>query len=129
MTIGLRHVGLVALLVGISQAHADVQWRSVRGAELRGIFVDHELADRVHYAYQFRGDGTFTGFNMSKEIRGTWRLDANEFCWTQRKSTPIEECFEVARRGSEIRFLRDGYEAFSGNLSPLKAQIPPGEPR
>jgi hypothetical protein len=25
------------------------------------------LADGVHYAYQFRGDGTFTGFAMGRD--------------------------------------------------------------
>src|SRR5438477_13041559 len=36
-------------------------------------------------------DGTFTGFNMGKEIHGTWRLDGSKFCWTQHKSVPPEE--------------------------------------
>ena len=93
------------------------------------MFIDHELADGAHYAYQFRGNGTFTGFNMGKEIHGTWRLAENEFCWTQRKSMAVEECFEVERRGNEMRLLRDGYETFSGKLSPLKAQAPTGESR
>lgn len=113
---------LVAVLVGVAQAQAGVVWKSVRGVELRVVFIDHELADGVHYAYQFRGNGTFTGFNMGKEIQGTWRSAGSDFCWRQRKSAPAEECFEVKRRGSQIRFLQDGYEAFSGNLSPLKAQ-------
>lgn len=123
------HLLLAVALVMVTHAQADVPWRSVRGAELRAMFIDHELADGVHYAYQFRRNGTFTGFNMGREIRGTWRLAGNEFCWTQRKSTPVEECFEIERRGSEIRFLRDSYEAFSGKMSPLKAQVPTGEPR
>jgi hypothetical protein len=125
----LSHLGLVALLVGLSHAQADVPWRTVRGAELRGLFVNHELADGVHYAYQFRSGGMFTGFGMGREIHGTWRVAGNEFCWTQRKSTPGEECFEVERRGNEIRFLREGDEAFSGNLFPRRAQVPTGEPR
>ena len=125
----LRHLGLVALLACISPAQADIQWRSVRVAELRGLFVDHELADGVHYAYQFRGNGTFTGFAMGKEIHGTWRLAGNEFCWMQRKFTAVEECFEVERRGDEIRLLRDGYETLSGTLSPVKGQAIKGAPR
>jgi hypothetical protein len=120
---------LAAVLVGVAHAQAGAVWKSVRGAELRAMFIDHELADGVHYAYQFRSGGNFTGFAMGKEIHGTWRLAGNEFCWMQRRFTAVEECFEVERRGSEIRFLRDGYEAFSGNLSPLKAQVPTGEPR
>ena len=125
----LHRFWLLALLVGISHALADVQWRSVRGEDLRAMFIDHELADGVHYAYQFRGDGTFSGVAMGKEIHGVWRLDGNEFCWMQSKFTAVEECFALERRGKEIRFLRDGYEAFSGNLSPLNAQVPTGQPR
>src|SRR2546427_7786452 len=124
-----NHLLLAAVLVGVAHAQADVGWRGVRGADLRGMFVDHEFADGVHYAFQFRGDGTFTGFDMGKEIRGTWRSAGNEFCWTQRKSIPAEECFGVERRGSQIRFLRDSYEAFSGNVSALKPQEPSGQLR
>jgi len=122
---------LLAVLIGGAASHArsEALWQAVRGADLHTIFSDHELADGVHYAYQFRGDGTFTGFAMGKEIHGTWRLAGNEFCWMQRKFTAVEECFEVERRGSEIRFLRDGYESFSGNLSPIKAQAPSRVPR
>ena len=124
-----HHLLLAVVLFGVGYAQADAVWRSVRGADLRSTFVDHELADGVHFAYQFRGDGTFAGFAMGKEIHGTWRLAGNEFCWMQRKFTAVEECFEVERRGSEIRFLRDGYAAFSGNLSALGTQVPAGIPR
>ncbi len=124
-----RHLLVVSLLIGATNVQADVLWRTVRGADLRAMFIDHELADGVHYAYQFRDNGIFTGFSMGREIRGTWRVAGNEFCWTQRKAAPVEECFEVDRRGGEIRLLRDGYEAFSANLSPLKAQVPTGGPR
>lgn len=121
-------LALVALLMDVSHAQADVGWRTVRGAEVRGLFVDHELADGVHYIYQFRGDDTFTGFNMGRAIGGTWRLAGNEFCWTQRKST-AEECFEIERRSNEIRLPRDGDKVLSGTLSPLKPQVPTGAPR
>jgi hypothetical protein len=83
----------------------------------------------VHYAYQFRSDGTFIGFNMGREIRGSWRLVGNEFCWTQRKSASVAECFEVERHDIEIRFLRDGNEAFAGSLLPLKPKVPNEAPR
>jgi hypothetical protein len=120
---------LAAVLVGVAHAQAGAVWKGVRGAELRAMFIDHELADGVHYAYQFWGDGTFTGFNMGKEIHGTWRLAGSDFCWTQRKSASAEECFEVERRGSEIRFLRDGYEALSAVLSPVKDRVIKDTPR
>src|SRR5438046_794990 len=78
-----RFFVLATFIVLFAPAQAEVGWRGVRGAYLHALFVDHELADGVHYAYQFRSDGTFTGFNMGKAIRGTWRIAGDEFCWTQ----------------------------------------------
>jgi len=86
------------------------------------MFIDHELADGVHYGYQFGADGSFTGVNMGKENHGAWRSVGDEFCWTQRKSKSAEECFEVERRGNEVRFSRDGTEVFSARLSPAKGR-------
>ena len=120
---------LLVVLAGIASVRAEVPWQNVRGAGLRDMFIDHELADGAHYAYQFRGNGTFTGFNMGKEIHGDWRVAGYEFCWSPRKSSPVEECFEVEQCGNEMRLLRDGHEAFTGKSSPLKAQAPTGESR
>jgi len=41
----------------------------------------------------------------------------------------MEECFQVQRRGNQIRFLRDGYEASSGNLPEINARPPTGKLR
>jgi len=122
-----RWVLLAALIGAAGYPRSEALWQAVRGADLQTIFSDHELADGVHYAYHFRGNGTFAGFAMGKEIHGTWHLVGNEFCWMQSKFTGAEECFEVERRGNQVRFLRDGYEAFSGTLSPIK--VPTGTPR
>ena len=84
------------------------------------MFIDHELADGIHYSYQFRGDGTFTGVSMGKDVRGTWRIFNGEFCWTQKRRAAEEECFEVQRGSDSIRLLRDGYEAFTAKLTPVK---------
>ena len=118
-----RWVLLAALIGAAGYPRSEALWQ----ADLQTIFSDHELADGVHYAYHFRGNGTFAGFAMGKEIHGTWHLVGNEFCWMQSKFTGAEECFEVERRGNQVRFLRDGYEAFSGTLSPIK--VPTGTPR
>jgi len=78
------------------------------------------MGDDVHYAYRFRAGGAFVGFNMGKAIRGTWRIDGDEFWWTQASRSPAEQCFLVERRGSSIRLLRDGYETFSAALKPIE---------
>jgi hypothetical protein len=118
---------VTAFVVSSFSAQAEGAWRSVRGADLRMLFVDHELADGVHYAYQFRGDGTFKGFSMGKAISGTWRTEGNEFCWTQKRRGAVEECFEVERSEGSVRLTRDGVEAVSAKLTPLAKVQPPTE--
>jgi len=91
------------------------------------LFVDHELADGAHYAYQFHGDGTFNGFSMGKAAGGTWRIEGNEFCWTQKRRDSVEECFEVERSGTSVRLLRDGVEVLSAKVTPVAKLQPPAE--
>ena len=111
---------LVAFAGFYAPAQADVAWRSVRAADLRTLFVDHELADGTHYAYQFHGDGTFTGVSMGRTVRGVWRIADSEFCWTQKGHAAEEQCFEVLRSGDSVRLLRDGVEALAAKLTPVK---------
>ena len=111
---------LCASAVGIAHAQPEIKWRTVGGRELRAIFVDHELADGVHYAYRFRPDGAFTGYEMARDVRGQWRTADGELCWTWIRPRGSEECFVIQRRGAEVRLLRDGNEFLSGTLTPIK---------
>ena len=120
---------MVAFAGFCAPAQGDVAWRSVRAADLRALFVDHEMADGTHYAYQFRGDGSFTGVSMGRTVRGVWRIADGEFCWTQKRRAAEEECFEVQRSGDSIRLLRDGYEALAAKLTPAKLKQELGAPR
>jgi len=84
------------------------------------LFADRELGDGTHYSYSFRHDGTFAGFEMSKDVRGTWRSTDRQLCWTWTKPRGAEECYEVQRSGNDVRLFRHGYEALSGTLNPLR---------
>ncbi len=64
--------GLVALSLPVSGA--DERWRKVNGALLQSLFQDKEFGDGVHFAYRFKLGGTFSGTEMSREVRGSWRV-------------------------------------------------------
>jgi len=119
---GVLVSAFVATLAAVSTVLAKDVWRAVRGSELRPAFVDHELADGVHYAYQFHADGAFSGFNMGKAVSGTWRTLPDAFCWTWVRPALDEECFTVERNLANFRFVRDGVEIFAGTLAPVKTQ-------
>lgn len=96
-------------------------WKGVRGKALQKMFADRELGDGVHYAYQFRANGTFTGTEMAKDVRGTWRVTGREICWTWTRPRGAEECYTARRNGSEVSLLRNGSEQWYGTLKPIQA--------
>lgn len=112
---------LCAGVVGWTPAAADGAWRTVRGPDLLSTFVDHELADGVHYAYRFNKDGTLNGFVMGKQVSGTWRVSGDEFCWRIARRGADEDCYQVELHGHSVRLLRDGYEAFTATITPVKS--------
>jgi hypothetical protein len=94
-------------------------WKKVRPTALRELFVEHELGDGVHYAYRFSGDGTFSGTEMAKEVRGKWRVSGREVCWTWIRPPGAEECYVVRKNGAEVSLFRNGTEQWYGTLKPL----------
>ena len=112
---------LCALLAApLRSALADEEhWRSVKGAALRDLFKDKEFADGVHFAYQFRADGTFTGTEMAKTMSGSWRVRRNEFCWSWLQPPGPHECYDVQQDGAHVRLLINGSEAWYGTLEKL----------
>lgn len=109
-----------------SAAGSEKAWRMLWGSNLQALFADQELGDGVHFANQFYHGGRLTGMNMGKPARGTWKVAGRELCWIWIKPASKEECYEVRQYGHEVRMFLDGYESFSGTLTPIEP-IPSNE--
>ena len=116
----VRSVVCSLLVVGATSVNAEATWHAVRSTDLRPLFVEQELADGTHFAYQFHGSGVFTGIEMGRDVRGKWRSVDGEFCWTWLKPAGAEECFTVEQNKNDVRLLRDGAQFLDGTLTPLK---------
>jgi hypothetical protein len=92
--------------------------KRIRGKPLQELFAGREYADGVHYAYQFRADGTFSGTEMARDVRGRWRVIGDEICWTWSQPPGAEECYVARRNGSEVSLFRNGVEQWFGSLRP-----------
>lgn len=112
-------LALAAIAVASSVATAGSEhWTNVKGPELAHLFANKEFGDRVHFAYQFKAGGTFTGTEMAKSVSGTWRVRKDEFCWKWLRPPGGEECYQVQQDGSNIRMMINGSEAWYGTLAP-----------
>src|SRR2546423_1626370 len=97
-----------AMMIGVplrGSAAEKEHWRSVKGAALRALFEEKEFADGVHFAYQFKTGGTFTGTEMSKAVSGSWRVHADELCWKWLRPPGPDECYAVQQDGAHVRLL------------------------
>src|SRR2546428_14119916 len=106
--------GLVALSLPVSGA--EERWRKIKGASLQSMFQDKEFGDGVHFAYRFKLGGTFSGTEMSREVRGSWRVTEDEMCWKWVQPAGAEECYQVQQDGVHVRLLVNGSEAWYGTL-------------
>lgn len=120
----MRAIRSICLLIALDciagAAAAQEHWRNVRGAALAALFSDKEFADGVHFAYQFKGDGSFTGTEMSKPVSGSWRVRKDELCWKWLRPPGPDECYEVQQDGAHVRLLINNSEAWYGTLEPLR---------
>ena len=106
--------GLVALSLPVSGA--EERWREIKGASLQSLFQDKEFGDGVRFAYRFKPGGTFSGTEMSREVRGSWRVTKDEMCWKWVRPAGAEECYRVQQDGSRVRLMLNGSEAWYGTL-------------
>ena len=107
---------MIGLAVYPLVSRADASWQAVSGQTLQTLFADAEYGDDVHYAYRFRRDGTFSGTEMTKDVRGTWRVKGDELCWRWTRPPGAEECYGAERDGAALRLLKNGSEAWLGTL-------------
>ncbi len=115
----LRTVLILLYALSFPVAAEKEAWHTVKGEALQSLFRDKEFADGVHFAYQFRRNGTFTGTEMSKDVSGSWRVRKDEFCWKWLRPPGPDECYHIQQDGEHVRMLINGSEAWYGTLQSL----------
>ena len=92
----------------------------MRGRALHELFVNTQLSDDAHFTYAFRPDGTFSGVEMGRDVRGTWRTQDDGVCIKWTRPPGAEECYAVSKKGTELTLFRNGVEAWYGTLKPAR---------
>ena len=107
---------LGSVLIAAAWAQTEQKAKRVRGSALHALLAESQFSDDAHFTYRFRRDGQFTGTELGRDIRGTWRIRNDKMCMTWIRPPGREECYVVRKMGVEISFFVNGSEAWYGQL-------------
>ncbi len=94
-------------------------WKALEPSDIEVLFRDKALGDGFHYSYRFLSDGSLSGVEMAKDVRGTWAVEKKLLCLHREKPRKFTECFEVHTDGREVNMLDRGSLVFRGTLVDL----------
>ena len=99
-------------------------WKALGPSEIEHSFKGKALGDGFHYNYRFLVDGSLSGVEMAKDVRGTWAVEKKLLCLHRETPRRFTECFEVHANGREVNMLDRGGLVFRGNLVDLAPSQP-----
>jgi hypothetical protein len=116
-----RWIAVCLLLAsGLSWATKPLPgWKALEPPDIAVLFRDKALGDGFHYSYRFLSDGSLSGVEMAKDVRGTWAVEKKLLCLHREKPRKFTECFEVHTDGREVNMLDRGSLVFRGTLVDL----------
>ncbi len=97
-------------------------WKALEPSDIEALFRDKTLGDGFHYSYRFLADGSLSGVEMAKDVRGTWAVKKRLLCLHREKPRRFTECFEVHANGREINMLDGGALVFRGVLTDMEVK-------
>jgi len=99
-------------------------WKALGSSDMEALFRGKSLGDGFHYSYRFLADGSLSGVEMAKDVKGTWAVENKFFCLHREKPRKFTECFEVHTDGREVNLLDRGGLVFRGKLVDLVPSQP-----
>jgi hypothetical protein len=97
-------------------------WKALNPSEIEATLRGKVLGDGFHYSYRFLADGSLSGVEMAKDVRGTWAVEKRLLCLHREKPQKYTECFEVHANGREINMLDGGVLVFRGALTDMEVK-------
>ena len=114
---------LLLLLSSVTWATKPLPgWKALDPSEIEATFRGKALGDGFHYNYRFLADGSLSGVEMAKDMRGTWAVEKRHLCLHREKPRRFTECFEVHANGREVNMLDGGVLLFRGNLTDVEVK-------
>jgi hypothetical protein len=114
---------LLLLVSSVASASKPLPgWKALAPSDIEALFRGKAFGDGFHYSYRFLADGSFSGVEMAKDVRGTWAAEKNLLCLHREKPRKYTECFEVHAHGREINMLDGGALVFRGTLTDMEVK-------
>jgi hypothetical protein len=112
----LRHFTASLVMLAMAAARAEEPWQHLSDMAIRSALSGRELSGNSRFKHRYLADGQVEGMDSGRPFEGRWRVERDELCVARTMPQLNDECYEVQRKGTEFRFLQDGYVIFQGRL-------------
>jgi hypothetical protein len=107
---------LMMLVLAATPALAD-EWVTLSGVQIKTALTARVLVYADGAQQQFNADGT-TPYENPEISHGQWRVTGDQYC-SQWPPSDRWSCYDVAQRGSDIRFVASDGSASIGQYADL----------
>lgn len=107
----IQHLIIAAMLVcgGPALAASPLEgpltkggFKHLSGPQIRQAFVGRKFTDDVHFASEYKADGSILAVSMGKKRTNKFAVSENQLCVTDSFG---EACYAVWKKGNEVRLI------------------------
>ena len=77
-------------------------FKHLTGQQIRQAFVGKKFTDDVHFANEYKADGSILAISMGKKQTNKFAITENQLCVTDNFG---ETCYAVWKKGNEVRLI------------------------
>jgi hypothetical protein len=77
-------------------------YKKLNGTQIRQAFAGRTFTDEVHFAFDYKANGTIGGTSMGRKINNKWSIANAELCIT---NSTGEICYAVWKKASAVKLM------------------------
>jgi hypothetical protein len=99
-------LGLIVAATGpcLAASPQSEGYKKLNGTQIRQTLAGRRFTDDVHFAFDYKANGTIGGTSMGKKINNKWSIARTELCLTDSAG---EICYSVWKKASAVKLMMD----------------------
>jgi hypothetical protein len=97
-------LGLILAVPGpcLAASAQSEGYKKLNATQIRQAFAGRRFTDDVHFAFDYKANGTIGGTSMGRKINNKWSIANAELCITDSAG---EICYSVWKKASAVKLM------------------------